>query len=144
MKCGENLNLSLDSTKQNLSKVSVVNYDESSDSTEVNSLKNCNNYEMDFILLHSVHDKYTVSKSKTNSYSNEVIKGNSINMKPLEIQRNIKTNQTMRLAQYKADDVMKLINKIREKYSSEQKCLFCNFVSKDLRAISVHMTKLHK
>lgn len=93
----------------------------------------------DYLVLQSVKEDH--DESNDSDHCDSIT--NPLFFKPLEIQRNINTNQTMRLSQYSADDVSKVINKIRARYSSEQKCLLCNFISKDLRAMSVHMTKLH-
>lgn len=48
------------------------------------------------------------------------------------------------LTQHNHGDVLKLIDNTKRKYSNEQECVFCKFTSKDLRALSVHVTKIHR
>ncbi|KAG5864198.1 hypothetical protein JTB14_007452 [Gonioctena quinquepunctata] len=60
-----------------------------------------------------------------------------------EICKKSKTKQVMKLTQYSQEDVNKVIQGIRNKYFEARNCLYCNFTAKDLRALSVHMTRLH-
>lgn len=64
--------------------------------------------------------------------------------KPFEVEKRTKYNQTMRLAQFSRKDVEKVITKFRERFLKHVNCLHCGFTAKDSRALSVHMTRLHK
>lgn len=99
------------------------------------------NEKPDYIVIQSVIEKNIDSTEKDCLEQNNI---KEILFKPVQCQKNTMTNQTMRLAQYSTADVTKLIREIKERYSRQQICLLCNFISKDLRAMSVHMTKIHK
>ncbi|XP_018564613.1 zinc finger protein 431-like [Anoplophora glabripennis] len=66
------------------------------------------------------------------------------NKKPAEVEKRTKYNQTMRLSQFSREDVEKIIEEFREKCMKHVNCKHCGFIAKDSRALSAHMTRLHK
>lgn len=136
----ENWNINSNNVKQKLPE--ALNYYESQlKSSKVNNYSDKGPLKTDYLVYQSAKEKETDSTNERD-YLRQVTK-KVIFFRPLQCQRNTATNQTMRLAQYSTQDVRKIIKDIRERYSREQRCFLCNFISKDLRAMSVHMTKLH-
>lgn len=66
------------------------------------------------------------------------------NKKPSEVEKRTKYNQTMRLPQFPREDVEKIMEQFREKFMRHVNCKHCGFTAKDSRALSAHMTRLHK
>lgn len=134
-------------TVQGLKKCNDFNiYSEKQDLFEVTDLSQNELAKIDLYMNHeNMNLNYVVLHDNilTKSDENELNQLNTDDLKPLQIQRNDLTNQTMKLDQYSGENVLKMINKIKERYSTKHCCLFCKFISKDLRAMSVHMTKLH-
>lgn len=53
-------------------------------------------------------------------------------------------SQTMRLSQHSEQEVEFVISQVQELYLKDTKCIYCDFNAKGNRALSVHMSKLHK
>lgn len=54
------------------------------------------------------------------------------------------SKQTMRLTQFSYDEVSQAIKETRRKFFENTECIRCGFVGSNTRALSVHMTHLHK
>ncbi|RZC34036.1 zf-AD domain containing protein [Asbolus verrucosus] len=61
-----------------------------------------------------------------------------------EIEEKPKNKQSMRLPQFSADEVERAIEQSKRKFYANINCIKCGFVSCNTRALSVHMTHLHK
>lgn len=66
------------------------------------------------------------------------------NVKPFEVEKRTRHNQTMRLAQFSSQDVETIIKQFKERFLKHVNCLHCGFTAKNSRSLSVHMTRLHK
>ncbi|KAF2887377.1 hypothetical protein ILUMI_18796 [Ignelater luminosus] len=54
------------------------------------------------------------------------------------------SKQTMRLTQFSYDEVSQAIKETRRRFFENTECIRCGFVGSNTRALSVHMTHLHK
>lgn len=63
---------------------------------------------------------------------------------PIELETKSRNDQVVKLAQYATEDVNKIIQKFKAKFLIKRHCLICGFVANDSRALSVHMTRIHR
>ncbi|KAJ8956126.1 hypothetical protein NQ318_016581 [Aromia moschata] len=61
-----------------------------------------------------------------------------------QVEKKTANNQIMRLTQYSAEEVDKLIKKARERFFKRVNCPYCGFTASYTRSLSVHMTRLHR
>ncbi|KAJ8916060.1 hypothetical protein NQ315_010928 [Exocentrus adspersus] len=63
---------------------------------------------------------------------------------PAQVEKTTKFNQKMRLPQFAPEHVNGIMKKVKEKFFKHVNCLYCGFVANNTRALSLHMTRLHK